>query len=158
MRRAIENVILVILIVALVVLYFLGRRLQKKQAASQEQMEAAKQTVSMLVIDKKMMRLKEAGLPQIVIDQTPKLMRRSKVPIVKAKVGKKHVLYAMHPLTHLANGTLEEACDKVKEYLDILAPGGKYIFNMDKSVLRGRQIDWNKLNPWLDCIHTYGKY
>ena len=80
-------VILVILIVALVVLYFLGRRLQKKQAASQEQMEAAKQTVSMLVIDKKMMRLKEAGLPQIVIDQTPKLMRRSKVPIVKAKVG-----------------------------------------------------------------------
>ncbi|MBO4359294.1 MAG: uroporphyrinogen decarboxylase [Eubacteriaceae bacterium] len=77
---------------------------------------------------------------------------------VKEKVGKKHVISAMYPLTYLANGTLEEACDKVKEYLDILAPGGKYIFNMDKSVLRGRQIDWNKLNPWLDCIHTYGKY
>ena len=26
------------------------------------------------------------------------------------------------------------------------------------ALLRGRQIDWNKLNPWLDCIHTYGKY
>ena len=80
-------IILVVLIVALIVLYFVGRRLQKKQAASQEQMEATKQTVSMLVIDKKMMRLKESGLPQIVIDQTPKLMRRSKMPIVKAKVG-----------------------------------------------------------------------
>ena len=50
-------------------------------------MEAAKQTVSMLIIDKKMMRIKESGLPQVVIDQTPKLMRRSKLPIVKAKVG-----------------------------------------------------------------------
>ena len=41
----------------------------------------------MLVIDKKIMKLKEAGLPQSVIDNTPKMMRRSKLPIVKAKVG-----------------------------------------------------------------------
>ncbi len=33
------------------------------------------------------MRLKDAGLPQAVLDQTPKLMRNSKLPIVKAKVG-----------------------------------------------------------------------
>ena len=32
------------------------------------------------------MPLKESGLPQMVIDQTPKLMRRSKLPIVKAKI------------------------------------------------------------------------
>ena len=80
-------IVLAVLLVALIVLYFVGRRLQKKQEASQEQMEAAKQTVSMLIIDKKMMPLKQSGLPQIVIDQTPKLMRRSKLPIVKAKVG-----------------------------------------------------------------------
>lgn len=80
-------IILAVLIVALVVLYFAGRRLQKRQAAQQEQMEAAKQSTSMLIIDKKMMRIKESGLPQIVIDQTPKLMRRSKLPIVKAKIG-----------------------------------------------------------------------
>ena len=43
----------------------------------------------MLVIDKKRMPLKDSGLPQMVIDQTPKLMRRSKLPIVKAKVGPK---------------------------------------------------------------------
>ena len=80
-------VILIILVIALVVLYFVGRKMQRKQAAQQEQMEAAKQSVSMLVIDKKIMPLKQSGLPQIVIDQTPKLMRRSKLPIVKAKVG-----------------------------------------------------------------------
>ena len=80
-------VILIILVVALVVLYFVGRKTQKKQAAQQEQMEAAKQTVSMLIIDKKRLPIKQSGLPQMVIDQTPRLMRRSKLPIVKAKVG-----------------------------------------------------------------------
>lgn len=80
-------VILVVLVVAFIVLYFLGKKAQKKQALQQEQIEAAKQTVSMLVIDKKKMKIKESGLPQIVIDQTPKLMRGSKLPIVKAKVG-----------------------------------------------------------------------
>ena len=82
-------VILIILVIALVVLYFVGRKMQKKQMAQQEQMEAAKQTVNMLIIDKKRMPLKDSGLPQMVIDQTPKLMRRSKLPIVKAKVGPK---------------------------------------------------------------------
>ncbi len=80
-------VILAVLVIAIVVLYFLGKKAQKKQAEQQELLEANKQTVSMLIIDKKRMKLKEAGLPQMVIDQTPKLMRGSKLPIIKAKVG-----------------------------------------------------------------------
>ena len=81
-------VILVILIAALIGLYFFGKKAQKKQEEQQAQIEATKQTVSMLVIDKKRMPLKESGLPQMVIEQTPKLMR-SKLPIVKAKIGPK---------------------------------------------------------------------
>ncbi|MGN0356091.1 MAG: hypothetical protein ACI4EI_13605 [Muricoprocola sp.] len=80
-------IILVVVVVILGVMYYFGRKAQKKQAEQQEAMEAAKQNVSMLVIDKKMMPIKESGLPQVVIDQTPKLMRRQKLPIVKAKVG-----------------------------------------------------------------------
>ncbi len=80
-------VIVIILAIILVVLYFLGKKAQKKQEEQQAQIDAAKQTVSMLIIDKKRMKLKESGLPQMVIDQTPKLMRGSKLPIVKAKVG-----------------------------------------------------------------------
>lgn len=80
-------VIIVVLIAIMAVLYFLGRKAQKKQAEQQAIMEENKQTVSMLIIDKKRMKLKDSGLPQIVIDQTPKLMRGSKLPIVKAKVG-----------------------------------------------------------------------
>ena len=49
----------------------------------------SKQTVSMLVNDKKKMKIKESGLPKIVYEQTPKYMRWAKVPVVKAKVGPK---------------------------------------------------------------------
>lgn len=80
-------IILIVIIVALIVLYFFGKKAKKKQEAQQEQIEASKQQISMLVIDKKRLPLKQSGLPQMVIDQTPKLMRRTKLPIVKAKIG-----------------------------------------------------------------------
>ena len=80
-------VILAILIAVTIALYFLGKKAQKRKAEQDEQLAATAQTVSMLIIDKKKMRLNQSGLPQAVIDQTPKLMRRSKLPIVKAKVG-----------------------------------------------------------------------
>lgn len=82
-------VILVIVAAGLAVLYFLGRKLEKRQVEQQQLLEASKQTVSMLVIDKKKMKIKEAGLPKIVYEQTPKYMRWAKVPVVKAKVGPK---------------------------------------------------------------------
>lgn len=91
-----DHTLAIVLIVTAVVivavfagLYFVGRKLQKKQEKSEMQMKAAAQTVSMLVIDKKMLKLKDANLPKVVLDQTPKYMRRSKVPIVKAKIGPK---------------------------------------------------------------------
>ena len=82
-------VTLIILIIVLVVLYFLGRKLEKRQAENQAQLNAMAQTVSMLIIDKKRLPVKKSGLPQMVIDQTPWYLRRSKMPIVKAKVGPK---------------------------------------------------------------------
>ena len=82
-------VILVILIIACIALYFLGKRAEKKQAEQQKQLDAVAQTVSMLIIDKRKMKLKDSGFPQIVLDNTPKYLRRSKVPVVKAKIGPK---------------------------------------------------------------------
>ena len=82
-------VILVIVAVAFVALSIYGRKLQKRSEASQEEIKANSQTLSMLVIDKKRMKLKEAGFPQIVLDQTPKYLQRAKVPVVKAKIGPK---------------------------------------------------------------------
>ena len=80
-------VIAVVLVVAFIVLTILGKKAQKRKEEQDEQIAAASQTVNMLIIDKKRMKLKDAGLPQQIIEQTPKLMRRSKLPVVKAKVG-----------------------------------------------------------------------
>jgi len=80
-------VIAVLLIGVIVALYFLGKKAQKKQAEQEEQINATKQTYSMLIIDKKRMKLKDAGLPAVVLEQTPKLLRGRKLPIVKAKIG-----------------------------------------------------------------------
>ena len=80
-------VVTVVLIAAIVALIILGKKAQKKQEEQQVQLDAMKQTVTMLIIDKKRMKLKEAGLPQSVIDQTPKLLRGSRLPILKVRIG-----------------------------------------------------------------------
>lgn len=76
--------VLIAMIVGIVILYRKAKKNQEDQAVA---MEANKQTLSMLIIDKKRMKLKDSGLPPMVIAQTPKLMRSTKLPIVKAKVG-----------------------------------------------------------------------
>ena len=94
MLNTVLNILLVILIIAaviLAILYFLGNKLQKRQLEQQQMLDAAAQTVSLLVIDKKKLKLTQAGLPKMVVDQTPKYMRWTKVPVVKAKIGPKIV-------------------------------------------------------------------
>jgi hypothetical protein len=81
--------ILILLVIAVILLIYFGNKMQKKQAENQAQIDAMAQTVSMLIIDKKRLRVKDSGLPAMVIDQVPKYLRRSKMPIVKAKVGPK---------------------------------------------------------------------
>lgn len=80
-------IVVVVLIVILIILMIVGNNLRKKQEASEAQLEAMKQTVSMLIIDKKRMKFKEAKLPKIVTDQTPKYLQGAKMPFVKAKIG-----------------------------------------------------------------------
>ena len=82
-------IIVGILLIGVIVLYFLGKKMEKKQAEQQEQMAAVAQTVSMLVIDKKKMPIREAGFPAAVMESVPKRMRRSKVFVVKGKIGPK---------------------------------------------------------------------
>ena len=53
-------VIAVVLTLAIVVLYFLGKKAQKRQAEQQETLNANKQTIAMLIIDKKRMKMRDA--------------------------------------------------------------------------------------------------
>ncbi len=79
--------ITLVLLIAVIVLFFVGKRMDKKQAEQQKQIDAARQNMTMLIIDKKKVRFKDAGFPQSVVDQAPKMTRLLKVPVVKAKVG-----------------------------------------------------------------------
>lgn len=82
-------IVILVMVAACVALYFFGKKAEKKQAEQQEQMKAIAQNISMLVIDKKRMKLKESGLPAVVLENTPKYLRGAKMPVVKAKVGPK---------------------------------------------------------------------
>ena len=81
--------VIVILVAAIIALYFFGQKQEKKQAEQQEQLKAMAQHVSLLVIDKKRMKIKDAGFPAVVLESTPKYLRRAKVPVVKSKIGPK---------------------------------------------------------------------
>lgn len=90
-------IITAIMLAVLAVLYFVGRRTQKKQAEQQEQIEAAKQTINILVISKKKLKLRDAGLPQAVLESTARWMRGRKVPVIQAKVGPKVMNFLAEP-------------------------------------------------------------
>ena len=68
------KIVLIVLAVGLVlfiVLIIVGRKMQKKQEASQADIEAASQILSMLVIEKKRMKITESNLPKVVTEQIP---------------------------------------------------------------------------------------
>lgn len=80
-------IVVVVVVAILLVLYKVGDKLQKKQNAQREQMIDAAQPVTMLVIDKKILPMKDANLPKMVMEQTPKRYQKAKLPIAKVKVG-----------------------------------------------------------------------
>lgn len=82
-------IVLAVIVLLLVILGLVGRKLQKKSSQSQEIVNQNKQTVSMLIIDKKKLKIKESGLPKMVQDQIPKYLQFRKFPLVKGKVGPK---------------------------------------------------------------------
>lgn len=80
-------IVIVVALALMFVLYRVGDKLQKKQSAQREQMAEAAQPMNMLIIDKKMLPMKDAGLPKMVMEQTPKRYQKAKLPIAKVKVG-----------------------------------------------------------------------
>ncbi len=140
-------VILAVLIAALVALMIFGNKLRKKQAEQQAQIDAAKQVMSMLIIDKKIMKLKDANLPKIVMDQTPKYLRARKMPMVKAKIGPKVMTLMAEP--------------KVYEQIPIKAEikaeiSGIYITGI-KSVRGGKIVVEEKKKKGLKALFSKNK-
>ena len=88
------NIVLIVLgviAVVLVILYFLGSKLQTKQANANKAMQQMSMVVSLLVIDKQKLRVKDSGLMKQVQDAIPAYIRWRKFPIVKARVIKANI-------------------------------------------------------------------
>lgn len=77
---------------------------------------------------------------------------------IKDTLGKKHIIYGMYPISLLQGGTKEQCLDKAKEMLDILAPGGRYIFAIDKLIITSGSVNLDNLIAVTDYVHENGKY
>ena len=87
LHQPVWAIILLVLGIAGTAMYFVAKKNLAKQKESEEQLEAAKQTVSMFIISKKKMKLKDAGLPSAALESVGRLARNQKFPILKVKVG-----------------------------------------------------------------------
>lgn len=84
-------IVLGVIAAILVILYFVGTRLQTKQANADKAMQQMSMVVSLLVIDKQKLRIKDSGLMKQVQDAIPAYIRWRKFPIVKARVIKANI-------------------------------------------------------------------
>ncbi len=80
--------ILGVVVAVLVFLYIRLRKKMKNRAEEQQNLvEQHKQTVSLLILDKRMDKITNANMPKSVMEQVPKVYKLKKVPLVKAKMG-----------------------------------------------------------------------
>ena len=78
--------------------------------------------------------------------------------LIKEKLGKKHIITGLYPLVNLKTKSPEQCADEAKRYIDILAPGGKYIFGFDKSPLSLSDLNIESLRAVAGTVRDYGVY
>lgn len=78
--------------------------------------------------------------------------------VVKEKIGKNVCIMGNYPITMLRLNTKQQCIDKAKEILDKAAPGGGYLFCMDKSILTIDDAKPENLIAVSEFVHEYGVY
>ena len=84
-------IVLAVIAVILVILYFVGSKLQAKQVNTEKTMKQMSMVVSLLVLSKDKLHIKDSGLMKQVQDAIPAYMRWRKFPIVKARIIKANI-------------------------------------------------------------------
>lgn len=78
--------------------------------------------------------------------------------LTKEKLGKKHIISGFYPINLLKTGTKQQCIDKAKELIDILAPGGKYIFDFDKVPVTLDSINVDNARAVLEYVAANASY
>jgi hypothetical protein len=78
--------------------------------------------------------------------------------LIKEKVGSRFCVGGGMPVSLLKMGTKEQCIDAAKKCLDELAPGGNYVFGLDKNLLSKDDAKIENLAAVCEYVHVHGKY
>lgn len=78
--------------------------------------------------------------------------------IIKDKLGKKFIISGLYPINLIKTGTKQQCIDKAKELLDIMMPGGGYMFNFDKPPLMLGDVNMENYISVAEFIRDYAVY
>lgn len=78
--------------------------------------------------------------------------------LVKEKLGDKFIIKGLYPLDLIKRGTKQQVIDKAKELLDIMLPGGGYIFSFDKGPLMLSDINLDNYRALSEFLRDYAVY
>lgn len=137
------NIILIVIAVIaaiLVILYFVGTKLQEKQASQAKAMQNASMTISMLVIDKQKLHLKDSGLIKQVQDAVPAYLKWRKFPIVKGRIIKANIAGGAAVMSFMCDPEVFKVIPTKTEVKVTIA--GIYITKL----ISAKGVDLSKLN------------
>ena len=80
-------ILAVVAVLGLLFFWFYKKKVVPKMDEYNSMLQANKMTVSIFVIDKMKDKLANQNMPKVVLEQTPKMLRNKKIPLVKAKIG-----------------------------------------------------------------------
>ncbi|MCR4429626.1 MAG: uroporphyrinogen decarboxylase [Tepidanaerobacteraceae bacterium] len=78
--------------------------------------------------------------------------------LAKEKLGKTMCITGFFPQSLLANGTKQQCVDKIKELIEVLAPGGGYMFSADKNLIGLSDVNMENYHAVIDYLFKHGNY
>jgi hypothetical protein len=142
-------IVLVLAIAAFIVLSILGRKRQKKQEEQTEEMAKTAQTLNLFIIDMKKMRMKDAGLPKIVLDSSPRMAKIAKMPVLKVKAGNRAMSLICDPEVYKTLLPKQEIKAKVS---GIYVLSAKYIRGPKYEAAKDTKGAKKKMDRFLDKL------
>lgn len=133
-------IVLAVIAVILVILYFVGTKLQAKQVNTEKAMKQMSMVVSLLVLSKDKLHIKDSGLMKQVQDAIPPYMRWRKFPIVKARIIKANVAGGAQVMSFICDPKVYKIMPVKTEVKVTIA--GIYITKLHSA----KGVDLSKLN------------
>lgn len=133
-------IVLAVIAVILVILYFVGSKLQTKQVNTEKTMKQMSMVVSLLVLSKDKLHIKDSGLMKQVQDAIPAYMRWRKFPIVKARIIKANIAGGAQVMSFICDPKVYKVMPVKTEVKVTIA--GIYITKLHSA----KGVDLSKLN------------